>query len=728
MPHNDNPIKILVAEDSPTQAEQICASLEKRGYRVLLARDGNEALEKASKEPPTLIISDVLMPGLNGYELCRRVKSDVNLRDTPVMLLTSLSDPADVIHGLECGADNFLVKPYNEQYLGSRIAFMLANRNVRDSDSARMGVEIVFGGTKYFITSDRLQILNLLLSTYETAVQKNEELATAQNELRELADSLEERVQQRTIELQAEIIERRRTEAALIESNQALVTSQNAEIATKKQLERLLNASPAMIYSRAPGPPYNVTFVSDNVADRLGYEPLLLLNNEFWNSRIHPDDKEDVVDSVARLQRGEPLTLLYRFRRADEVYCWLRDELTLLCDEAGNPSEIAGFWMDVTKQHQAEESVRRQLLRLSSLRTIDAAITGGLDLRVTLSLFLEQVAGQLGVEAANVFIMNPVQQRLQLVATHGFDSRRTPEISLGEGLPGRAALQKLTLHSVEAESTAVSRNEQALLGVLEKVHYATPLTIKGEVKGVLEVYSSQYLNIDQEWIDFYETLATQGAIAIDSAQMFDGLRQANLELTMAYEATLQGWVQALDLRDRETEHHTKRVTEITLRLASALGIPEHEGEHMRRGALLHDIGKMGIPDEILHKPGPLTEDEWTIMKRHPEYARGFLSEILYLRPALDIPYRHHEKWDGTGYPSGLRGEEIPLAARVFAIADVWDALTSDRPYRAAWPTQQVRQHIQEQAGKHFDPDLVKLFLEMPAETFDVSSAVCDAPW
>ena len=190
------------------------------------------------------------------------------------------------------------------------------------------------------------------------------------------------------------------------------------------------------------------------------------------------------------------------------------------------------------------------------------------------------------------------------------------------------------------------------------------------------------------------------------------LQRANEELERAYNETLQGWSRALELRDNETQGHSKRVTELTIRLARAVRIKEEHMIHVYRGALLHDIGKMGIPDSILHKPGPLSSEEWKIMRMHPVYAYELLSSIEYLRPALDIPYCHHEKWDGTGYPQGLKGEAIPLSARIFAVVDVWDALRSDRPYQASWPVEKVLTHIREQAGIHFDPKIVEVFLKL----------------
>jgi putative nucleotidyltransferase with HDIG domain len=237
------------------------------------------------------------------------------------------------------------------------------------------------------------------------------------------------------------------------------------------------------------------------------------------------------------------------------------------------------------------------------------------------------------------------------------------------------------------------------------------LIAKGQLKGVLEVFQRAPLDVDDDWLSFLETLAEQAAIAIDNAQLFSTLQKTNADLSLAYDATIEGWSYALDLRDKETEGHTQRVTEITTKLCRKFGLSEKELTYARWGALLHDIGKMGVPDAILQKPGKLSDEEWVIMKMHPVYARNMLERINYLKSAIDIPYCHHEKWDGSGYPSGLKGEQIPLTARIFAITDVWDALTSDRPYRPAWPKSDTLDHIKSGAGTHFDPQVVKVFLE-----------------
>jgi putative nucleotidyltransferase with HDIG domain len=242
-------------------------------------------------------------------------------------------------------------------------------------------------------------------------------------------------------------------------------------------------------------------------------------------------------------------------------------------------------------------------------------------------------------------------------------------------------------------------------------YYAVPLIAKGRVQGVLEAYHRTIHEPDDEWLEYLQALAGQTAIAIDNAELFQSMESANLDLLQAYDATIEGWAYALDLKDEETENHSRRVTRLTIRIARKMNVKNEELPHIKRGALLHDIGKMGIPDLILLKPGPLTDEEWVLMRKHPVYAYEMLSRIEYLRPAIDIPYCHHEKWDGSGYPRGLKGEQIPLPARIFAVVDVYDALTSDRPYRPAWSEEKTLQLIREDSGKHFDPKVVEVFLQ-----------------
>lgn len=244
-----------------------------------------------------------------------------------------------------------------------------------------------------------------------------------------------------------------------------------------------------------------------------------------------------------------------------------------------------------------------------------------------------------------------------------------------------------------------------------------PLKVKDELIGVLYVDNRAQTGIfTNDELDLISTFANQAAVAIDNARLFESLQASNEELQEAYHATLEGWVRALDLRDKETEGHTKRVTALTETLARRMGVGEDALVHIQRGALLHDIGKMAIPDGILLKPSALSPEERILVQMHPVYAFEMLSPIRFLVPALDIPYCHHEKWDGSGYPRGLSGKDIPLAARIFAVVDVWDALVSDRPYRKGLKPADVRKKIRDDAGSHFDPQVVDAFMELDEKT------------
>ena len=253
-----------------------------------------------------------------------------------------------------------------------------------------------------------------------------------------------------------------------------------------------------------------------------------------------------------------------------------------------------------------------------------------------------------------------------------------------------------------------------------------PMLMGEAALGSIAIYSQSPRQWSEDEIRLLSLLANQTAIAIENTRLLEAehtarkhaeilhlqtIQQAQ-DLILAYDTTIEGWSRALDLRDKETEEHTLRVTNLTLQLAQAFDINNVEIKHIRHGALLHDIGKMGIPDNILRKAGELSDDEWAMMRQHPRLAYEMLSPIAYLLPALDIPYCHHEKWDGTGYPRGLKGEEIPLAARIFAVVDVLDALTSDRPYRPAWAKNKAIEYIRQKAGSHFDPSVVRVFLRL----------------
>jgi PAS domain S-box-containing protein len=365
-----------------------------------------------------------------------------------------------------------------------------------------------------------------------------------------------------------------------------------------------------------------------------------------------------------------------------------------------------------------EETIKR-MEHLSALRTIDNAITSSTDLTFVLNILIEQVKEKLRVDAVSILLYDPITNYLEHAASIGFHYKAVYQTRLryGESFAGKAAIDRKIFRVVgkENDPTNILRESPFIKdeGFVEFI--GNPLIVKGKTVGVLEVFHRTVLDIDDEWLSFLSGIAQQAAIAIDNAKLFQELEKSNLNIMAAYDSTLEGWSNALELRDRETLGHSKSVVDLTIEIALQMGINSEKLVHIRRGALLHDIGKVGIPDSILLKPGTLSPDERLAMEQHPVLAYNLLSPIEYLHPAMEIPYSHHEKWDGTGYPNGLIGQKIPLQARIFAVVDVYDALTSDRPYRKAWSEKDALNYIVEQSGKHFDPDVVEVFLKLIGE-------------
>ncbi len=389
---------------------------------------------------------------------------------------------------------------------------------------------------------------------------------------------------------------------------------------------------------------------------------------------------------------------------------WLDYEIKFTRMKGDNEKNL-GFiveFKDISK-------IKKQIKHLSALKQIDNAITGGFDLQQTLSLINKQVCKALGVDAIGVFLPTWDTETFDCVSFHGFntDVMESSKVRFHEGYFIMSSLEQRQDFRSDLLSYQYPFGNLDNLDPEEFIIYIPfPLYNKGKIIGVVGIFSRQNLIVDQGWWNLLKDISTQIAIGIENCQLRDELQETNLDLLIAYDSTLEGWAKALELRDYETKGHAERVVQLTLAIASKMSCPESEMIYLQRGALLHDIGKLGIPDNILKKPGRLDDEEWEVMKQHPTMAYEWLSSIPYLEDSLDIPYCHHERWDGTGYPQGLKGEQIPLSARVFAIVDVWDALLSDRPYRKVWTKEKALAHILEQSGTHFDPQVVDVFLSL----------------
>ena len=408
-------------------------------------------------------------------------------------------------------------------------------------------------------------------------------------------------------------------------------------------------------------------------------------------------------------------------RQFQDVHTLLMNVVDAL-SRNGNPI-VSTAIQDVTRVSEkvrklelgVNEHARVRQSQLGALMGIGRVINSSLGLQGVLEEVMDTLIALMRAERGFLMLRDPKNGILQPRISRGIDHLNLDaEITkVSQTIVRKVSSTGESVLTTNAQADPRFENQMSVATYQLRSILCAPLKLRNEMIGVIYVDNRAHTGIFRESdLELINAFADQAAVAIDNARLFDDLQASNRELEKAYQATLEGWVRALDMRDKETEGHTQRVTKLTERLARSMGVDGDELLHIRRGALLHDIGKMAIPDGILLKPGKLTDDERLLIQQHPLYAYEMLNPIDFLLPAIDIPYCHHEKWDGTGYPRGLRGEDIPFSARIFPVIDVWDALISDRPYRKGLPQDEVRHHIQADSGKHFDPRVVDAFFEL----------------
>jgi len=656
--------RILIVDDQPQNRYLLEVLLKHHGFGVVSASNGAEALAAAREEPPDLIVSDVLMPVMDGFALCRQWRADETLGAIPFIFYTATyTQPKDEQFALSLGADRYIIKPSEPKVLAAVVKEVLeeSRRKRPPSTPKPLGEEMEF--------------------------------------FRQHNAVLFQKLEKKVASLELEIARRKEVERALAES--------------EKRFRHLFERNLAGVFRTTLAG--RVLDCNTAFAQMLGYEtPGEVCSQPAISLYARTEDRDAFVEAILREKRL--IDFEFRGRRKDGTVFFGLENVSLIEDEE-EPQLLEGTVIDITQRTQAQRRVQLQLRRLAGLRAIDSAISTSLDARTAFRVCLAQALDQLEVDAASVLLAHPPSRDLECAAAQGFRSDAVWHERVRQAGATAAGPQEGETVSVpDAQAAGPDFPRKALLDREGfRAYFASPFFVKGRFRGLLEVFHRNPLDPDPEWMDFMASLAGQAGIALDNASLFEELQRSNAELALAYDSTLEGWTHALEMRDRETQGHTLRAAEMTLRLARAVGLAEHESVHVWRGALLHDIGKVGIPDAILLKPGPLTDEEWEIMRLHPEHAFSLLSPIGFLKAALDIPYCHHERWDGTGYPRRLKGEEIPLAARVFSVVDVWDALSFERPYRPAWSKERVLAYLAENAGSQFDPKIVPVFLDVIRE-------------
>ncbi len=377
---------------------------------------------------------------------------------------------------------------------------------------------------------------------------------------------------------------------------------------------------------------------------------------------------------------------------------------------------IQSILRDITDRKRTEQGEREQRILAEALRDSASALNNTLETDEVIERIFSNVARVVPFQAASIMLleMKPRPQARVVACSgyqlHGGQDWLKKQLFTLENSPNLRCMYD-TGKPIVIPDTAKSRLwATATESRWVRSYTGAPIRVQGEIIGFLNLEADIPDYFNQTHSERLQAFADQAGVAIHNSNLLTDLRKSRDELYIAYETTLEGWSKALELRDYETEGHTQRVMDMTMKLAESYGITGAELVKIRYGTLLHDIGKIGIPDSILFKPGPLNEEEWEVMRRHPMYAQRILAHIPYLQDSLDIPFSHHEKWDGSGYPRGLKGKNIPLSARLFAVVDVWDGLRSNRHYRSGWPDEDVIRYIQDQSGKHFDPQVVEVFL------------------
>ncbi len=663
----DKPIEILLVEDESAHAALVARAFETRGreYRLLVAQTIAEARTLLKGSSPSLIITDWRLPDGEGTEL---IHSRDEREEIPVIVMTSHGNERVAVDAIKAGALDYVVKS------DTALAEMthIAERALRE-----------WGHRIQRLRAE--EELERRVSELETINRVSKAMRTADS----LGEMIPNLLDETLSILQAPAGIFWLYEPATQKLNQILARGEFARI----------EGEPLAPGEGIPGR----VFVSGrpHITEEICSDPLSTARSckqmpPGWGGICLPIRTSQEIIGVLMVGFQSP-------RKFSDSQVGLLNTL----------AEIAGNAIHRTHLHEQRE---RGFRRMAALRAIDQAITSNTDLNLTLNILAHHAKTQLGVDAVAIMRLNPHSNMLEFAAGHGFSHPAGVPCAptrVGDGYAGLAVLERRPIFAPDLKKSALPGVHPELSTTeLFQAYHVIPLIIKGQVKGVLEAFHRSPFQPDAEWANFFESLAGQAAIAIDNADLFEGVQRTNMELILAYDATIEGWSRALDLRDRETEGHTQRVTEMTIKLATIMGISGEEIIHIRRGALLHDIGKMGIPDNLLLKTGPLTDNEWGEMRKHPIYAYEMLSPISYLRPALEIPYCHHERWDGTGYPRGLKGERIPLSARIFAVVDVWDALCSDRPYRRAWSREKALEYLTENSGTHFDPAVVNAFKRM----------------
>jgi response regulator RpfG family c-di-GMP phosphodiesterase len=689
--------KILIVDDLSQNLYMLEVLLKTNGFEVETATNGIEALEVAQKNLPELIISDILMPGMDGFSLIHAWKTNERLKNIPFIFYTATyTNLKDEKLAIGLGADAYLVKPMETEAFLKEIQKVLQNQESKKPSAQPIEIEKEIDFYKEYNQAlvRKLEDKMLQLQKSNNRLAALYKISSEMHTTKQFSDQI----------------------CLILQSLTDVGGYQYANYFTFNENQTKLHLLSSIGFSEATTKKIKEELVVA-IGEPKGMVGLVAQNGQVVN--IGNTSKEaNWIPFDPRIKSVVYVPVYYKKVLLGVIAVYSTQTNAFTEEDERDITSLANNLAIAIENNRNQEQVLKQLNRISALHNIDLAIKSSVDLSMTLNIFLNHVTKLLRVDAADVLLSKPFATGYEFAAAKGFNTSliENDSIRRGKSLDKKvAAVRDLVI----ADRLSGEENTKEFITMWNtenfSVYFGVPLQAKGQVVGVLEVFNRSYFNPDPEWVDFFVTLAGQAAIAIDNTRLFNDLQQSTRDLFIAYDETIKGWSRAMDLRDKESEEHTERVTKNTIQLAGLMGVSEENIIQIRRGSLLHDIGKLGIPDSILFKAGALTDEEITILRKHPQIAFDLLQPIDYLRPALEIPYSHHERWDGTGYPRGLKGEEIPLSARIFAVVHVWDSLLTDRPYRKAWPETKIIAYLLEQKGKYFDPYIVDKFLSLKKE-------------
>jgi PAS domain S-box-containing protein/putative nucleotidyltransferase with HDIG domain len=756
--------RVLIVDDSKAMRGYLREFCETRGHLVTEAENGRAGLELFGLAKPDLVLTDLVMPEMDGLTFIAELRHRDS--DLPIIVVSEMARLEEALESIRLGAWDYQMKPINdprelevvmdrslekagllalnrayeahlEELLEEKSRLLAQREEYLALQFERMPIGCIVFDTQFRVKSWNPAAELIFGFSFAEAVGKHAYQLIIPVEEQSQAEAIWQRLLGGDDSAHNEYVNLTKSGGRKVctwnntplkdrDGSVMEVISMCQDITERKKAEQELYHSNQMLQMVLDNIPQRVFWKDQNYrylgcnkafAEDVGVNEHKALRGKTdfelaWKESaqdVRAEDQKVIEQGFVKLNSEELQS------KPDGGSRWVKFNKLPLRDVNGSIIGLLGTYKDITDQKLSQDKVRCHINKLAGLRNIDTAINGSLDLRTILGVVLHETLEQLSVDAACVLLLDPFSLKLEYASGQGFNTDRIvlASVRIGESFAGRVAQCRKTCIIGDVRATDDKCAPKSLLEVEGALAYVgIPLIAKGRIKGVLEIYHRAPLDPDREWLSFAEAIASQAAIAIDNTELFERLQVSHRELLLAYDSTIEGWSRALDYRDKETEGHSRRVAELTVSIARAMEIRGATLVHVRRGALLHDIGKLGVPDNILLKPDKLTSEEFDVMKKHTEIAYDILSPIEFLRPALDIPYYHHEKWDGSGYPRGLKGEAIPLAARIFAVVDVWDALRSDRPYRPAWPVERVLEHIASLKGSHFDPYAVQIFEQL----------------